>query len=150
MTDIIITQAVADVVITETSAVNVVTDSSAGPQGLSAYQVALNNGFIGTEQQWLDSLTGTQSDITLTKTALEIANVAVNFSNRLTQGDYITSTTSVVATPSGLTITDISNSSSTATFKASGGNLLQGYKIDITVATFLGSSISASLYLLNI
>ncbi|AGR48606.1 hypothetical protein AVV41_gp041 [Microcystis phage MaMV-DC] len=27
-----------------------------GPIGLSAYQVALNNGFIGTEQDWLDSL----------------------------------------------------------------------------------------------
>jgi hypothetical protein len=27
-----------------------------GPIGLSAYQVALDNGFIGTEQEWLDSL----------------------------------------------------------------------------------------------
>jgi hypothetical protein len=27
-----------------------------GPIGLSAYQVALNNSFIGTEQEWLDSL----------------------------------------------------------------------------------------------
>ena len=27
-----------------------------GPIGLSAYQVALGNGFIGTEQDWLDSL----------------------------------------------------------------------------------------------
>jgi hypothetical protein len=26
--------------------------------GLSAYQVAVNNGFVGTEQQWLDSLVG--------------------------------------------------------------------------------------------
>ncbi|WP_173431788.1 hypothetical protein [Sharpea azabuensis] len=27
-----------------------------GPEGESAYQVALDNGFVGTEQQWLDSL----------------------------------------------------------------------------------------------
>ena len=27
-----------------------------GPIGLSAYQVAVDNGFIGTEQDWLDSL----------------------------------------------------------------------------------------------
>jgi hypothetical protein len=27
-----------------------------GPIGLSAYQVALSNGFIGTEQDWLESL----------------------------------------------------------------------------------------------
>lgn len=29
-----------------------------GAQGDSAYQVAINNGFIGTEQEWLDSLKG--------------------------------------------------------------------------------------------
>ena len=27
-----------------------------GPIGLSAYQVALSNGFVGTEQEWLESL----------------------------------------------------------------------------------------------
>lgn len=29
-----------------------------GPQGDSAYQVAVNNGFVGTQQEWLDSLVG--------------------------------------------------------------------------------------------
>lgn len=29
-----------------------------GEQGDSAYQVAVNNGFVGTEQEWLDSLVG--------------------------------------------------------------------------------------------
>lgn len=27
-----------------------------GPPGLSAYQVAVQNGFVGTEQEWLQSL----------------------------------------------------------------------------------------------
>lgn len=31
-----------------------------GANGLSAYQVAVNNGFVGTEQQWLASLQGAQ------------------------------------------------------------------------------------------
>lgn len=31
---------------------------SVGPEGLSAYQVALENGFVGTEAEWLDSLVG--------------------------------------------------------------------------------------------
>lgn len=31
-----------------------------GPQGLSAYQIAVNNGFSGTEQEWLDSLNNNQ------------------------------------------------------------------------------------------
>lgn len=30
--------------------------SGLGEQGLSAYQIALANGFVGTEQEWLDSL----------------------------------------------------------------------------------------------
>lgn len=29
-----------------------------GPQGLSAYEVAVENGFVGTEEDWLDSLVG--------------------------------------------------------------------------------------------
>lgn len=37
------------------SAVSVV-----GPSGKSAYQVALDNGFIGTEQDWLNSLENIQ------------------------------------------------------------------------------------------
>ena len=32
----------------------------AGEAGISAYQVAVNNGFVGSEQQWLDSLVGPQ------------------------------------------------------------------------------------------
>lgn len=34
----------------------------AGPQGLSAYEVAVKNGFIGTEQEWLDSLVGEKGE----------------------------------------------------------------------------------------
>lgn len=33
-------------------------EGPAGPAGDSAYQVALDNGFVGTEQQWLDSIVG--------------------------------------------------------------------------------------------
>lgn len=33
-----------------------------GDQGLSAYEVALSNGFTGTEQQWLNSLSGTDAN----------------------------------------------------------------------------------------
>lgn len=33
-----------------------------GPQGDSAYQVAVNNGFVGTEQDWLTSLKGDKGD----------------------------------------------------------------------------------------
>lgn len=28
-----------------------------GPQGLSAYAIAVQNGFVGTAQQWLQSIT---------------------------------------------------------------------------------------------
>lgn len=34
--------------------------ATANANGDSAYQVAVTNGFVGTEQQWLDSLVGPQ------------------------------------------------------------------------------------------
>ncbi|MDZ4184662.1 MAG: hypothetical protein U1D97_06745 [Desulfuromonadales bacterium] len=34
-------------------------DGKSGQPGLSAYEIAVNNGFTGTEQEWLDSLQGT-------------------------------------------------------------------------------------------
>lgn len=37
-------------------------NSLPGPQGESAYQVALDNGFIGTEEEWLQSLKGDKGD----------------------------------------------------------------------------------------
>ena len=35
-----------------------VVDASRGPRGFSAYEVACQNGFVGTEEEWLDSLEG--------------------------------------------------------------------------------------------
>lgn len=35
-----------------------VLDSTKGPPGQSAYQIAVAHGFVGTEQEWLDSLVG--------------------------------------------------------------------------------------------
>lgn len=34
-----------------------------GPEGLSAYDVAVEEGFTGTEQEWLDSLVGPQGPV---------------------------------------------------------------------------------------
>jgi len=44
----------------EAEQVNVVVQDGVGPRGFSAYEVALQNGFVGTEAEWLASL---QSDI---------------------------------------------------------------------------------------
>lgn len=33
-------------------------DGDAGEPGASAYDIAVQNGFVGTEQEWLDSLSG--------------------------------------------------------------------------------------------
>lgn len=35
-------------------------EGAGGLQGKSAYEIAVDNGFIGTEQEWLDSLVGPQ------------------------------------------------------------------------------------------
>lgn len=90
------------------------------------------------------------TDVTLQKTVAETASTSINFSNRLQQGEVVVSTTSVVASPSGLTILDITNTSTNAVFKIVGGTLLQGYQIDITVLTSLSNSLTARIYLLII
>ena len=41
-----------------------VTEVLHGKDGKSAYQIALDNGFVGTEKEWLDSLKGEAYDDT--------------------------------------------------------------------------------------
>lgn len=45
-------------------------DGAPGADGLSAYQVAVNNGFVGTEQDWIDGLVTSTSTHTLTNKTL--------------------------------------------------------------------------------
>ena len=42
--------------IEQTIVKSIVVVSDLGAPGASAYQIALSNGFVGTEQEWLDSL----------------------------------------------------------------------------------------------
>lgn len=44
--------------IDESTEVEIHVSEVLGQNGSSAYQIAVNNGFVGTEQQWLDSLKG--------------------------------------------------------------------------------------------
>lgn len=46
-------------VVTESAPiVEITSEGTPGSNGRSAYQIAVDNGFIGTEQEWLDSLEG--------------------------------------------------------------------------------------------
>lgn len=48
-----------------------------GKDGKSAYQIAVENGFVGTEAEWLENLKG--DDYILTDTdKSEIANIVIN------------------------------------------------------------------------
>ena len=62
-----------------------------GKDGKSAYQIALDNGFIGTETAWLESLKGVKgdpgNDYVLTDTdKSEIANIAID---NIADGDEV-------------------------------------------------------------
>jgi len=84
-----------------------------GPQGLSAYEVAVANGFVGTETQWLASLEATATSIggglflkqlALTNNGvLCIVNIVVNGSQA--EADVIKATISVIGTDTNLVIT---------------------------------------------
>lgn len=106
-----------------------------GPQGSNAYQVAVNSGFVGTQQEWLDSLQGNATDLVLTKGVAENASLTVDFSNRLLNTETVSSITSISVIPSGLTFSAQEVLGKSVRFLVIGGTLLQGYQIDITVAT---------------
>lgn len=54
-----------------------------GQNGDSAYQVAVNNGFIGTEAEWLESLQGTPADMTNLYTKAQIDTMIGDISSAL-------------------------------------------------------------------
>jgi len=53
-------------------------DGQDGNDGLSAYEIAVNNGFSGTEQEWLDSL------------------VAKSWTDYATRGEYVETNGNVI------------------------------------------------------
>jgi len=125
-----------EIVITEDAAREVIFEGIQGPpgaQGKSAYQVAVENGFVGTQQDWVESLTGNASELVLTKTASEVVELTVDFSNRLEAGVTLESVVSVTAYPAGLVITNPTIQGNQVVFQTSGGVALQGYRIDISV-----------------
>lgn len=129
---------------------SVITNTSVGPQGLSAYLVAVSNGFIGTEQEWVESLYGNPKDLVVTKGVNELATLTVDFSNKLNISQNISSVVSITSDPN-LTIENISFSNKTIMFDVYGGVLNSGYKLTMTVNTVSPvSTVLASIYLLNI
>lgn len=51
-----------------------VTEVLQGKDGKSAYQIALDNGFVGTEEEWLESLKGPAYDDTAIRESISILN----------------------------------------------------------------------------
>lgn len=64
--------------------------SQAGPAGLSAYEIALKNGFVGTEQEWLASLVGEKGDKGDTGQKGETGDPGKDGAIRYIAGDNIT------------------------------------------------------------
>lgn len=147
---VITTQEVTNIEVGPTEVPSVITTTGIGPQGLSAYQVAVQNGFVGTEQDYVESLQGNPRDLVVTKGIGELATLTVDFSNRLSANQNIISVTSVVADPT-LLIESITFSNKTITFDVSGGSLNSGHRLTMAVGTTNPvSTVSASIYLLNI
>lgn len=62
-----------------------------GPQGLSAYQIAVNNGFSGTEQEWLDSLNNNQL-LTQLQSLIEVHTTKIaQLEQSIANYDYLSS-----------------------------------------------------------
>lgn len=115
----------------------------------SAYVVAVSNGFVGTEQDWLNSIQGNSQDLVLTKTATENLLLTINFANRLAVAEVITGITSIVVTPSAvLTISGQTFTNSSVSFFVIGGSTLQSFSIDVSITTNQTTK-TGRVYLLN-
>ena len=74
---------------------------TSGSAGKSAYEIAVDNGFVGTEDQWLESLKGEKGTSISSITKDDNDNIIVTFSDNTTQnigklsvdiqGDFLTS-----------------------------------------------------------
>ena len=71
-----------------------------GAAGLSAYEVAVNNGFVGTEQAWLDSLVGEQGEQGIQGLKGDPGDPATN-TNDYVDGASVDSTAKVTLTRTG-------------------------------------------------
>jgi hypothetical protein len=78
------------------------TPSGTGADGLSAYQVALKNGFVGSETQWLTSLKGVAGNAGLSAYQLALANGFVG-----TQTTWLASLVGAQGAPGSTGVSDI-------------------------------------------
>ena len=81
----------------------------AGPQGASAYDVAVQNGFIGSQSSWLASLQGPGADPTSLNAAVSRANVAA------TNAGGFAATASAAAASAAATLANLAKQISDAT-----------------------------------
>ena len=70
-------------------------DGAAGANGLSAYEIAVNNGFVGTEAQWIAGLvtatsTHTLTNKTLTSPTINAGALSGTFSGNHTKSGIVT------------------------------------------------------------
>lgn len=61
---------------TDNKIVEVISTGKQGIPGKSAYTIATENGFSGTEEEWLLSLKGLKGD-----TGISVTNAEINFNN---------------------------------------------------------------------
>jgi hypothetical protein len=89
-------------------------DATSGPRGLSAYEVAVDNGFTGSEQEWLDSLVGSSnSNVTAVFVINEVPNGVLNGVNVIftTEFNFIPESVEVYVKGAKLKIIEDNNTS---------------------------------------
>lgn len=68
-------------------------DENTGPPGLSAYEIAVQNGFVGTEQEWLDSFKDhsklTNRNMSNQHSIDAITGLKNELDNKQPKGDYL-------------------------------------------------------------
>lgn len=83
----VITVGDSDVIVIKEQAIDIINAGTQGPEGIpgiSAYEVAVAAGFVGTEQEWLDSLVGADGTFVGTMDDIVDGAIYVKTENNLT------------------------------------------------------------------
>ena len=84
-----------------TRIIEVVSAGPQGPVGKSAYEIAVEEGFVGTQTDWLEKLSKPYAGMLGTKLASEVVEVQIDYSDILEDGEQCLNVDQIQSTPCG-------------------------------------------------
>ena len=122
-----------------TRIIEVVSAGPQGPVGKSAYEIAVEEGFVGTQTDWLEKLSKPYAGMLGTKLASEVVEVQIDYSDILEDGEQCLNVDQIQSTPVWSGVSSVSLVGNTVRFILSGGEISRSYALKVDVNTNMGT-----------